>query len=492
MKLNIAVVDDEAPICEWLVYCIGRIPGGHHVISADNGIAALELIRKEQPDLVFTDIRMPGIDGLELMRQIREELPFTVFIILSNYAEFSYAQQALAIGAKDYVLKSELRSADIERIVTEIAEKKERSAIGRKEDVFPSGCIALHRFYSTQNEPEYARRFWLKQGMLDGKPYVLLCFPSGKDPDDWKSMADIAVSLRKSFPEGTYTAVASETDSDYLIIQSDAELLPLTVRAAGAAAYRGDIGISDTFSSLNDFPAALKQAACARTSRFFSDDNSAVYYRDLTLRKKLDRDALSEQMKQILTMISMRKYSQAKDETEKWFTRISRPAPADVKWAADSCRRMALSIEERYYQIRSLPAPAIPTQNCATECANHCAELLAALQQIHSGQCSAPVSAALAYIHEHYAEPISMAETARRVFLSAEYFSRLFKEEVGENYNTYLTLYRLDRAQEFLTQTDLRIGEIAEKVGYPTPGYFSRIYKRYKGVTPEQERASNL
>ena len=83
-----------------------------------------------------------------------------------------------------------------------------------------------------------------------------------------------------------------------------------------------------------------------------------------------------------------------------------------------------------------------------------------------------------------------MAEVARQVYRSPEYFSRQFKEEVGENFSVYLTLYRLDRAQELLQCTDLRVNDIAERVGYSTPGYFSRLYKKYKGIPPEEERKS--
>lgn len=491
MKLNIAVIDDEAPICEWLVYCIKKLPGEHQVITADNGNAAKDLILREKPDLVFTDIQMPGMDGLELMRQVKEALPFTIFIILSNYAEFTYARQALSMGAKDYVLKSELRSADIAKIVSDVSAKKELSLIREKEDVYVSGCIDLHNFYSTREEPDFARRFWLKHGMSENRPYLLLCFPAGKTPDDWHSMAQLAISLGNQFGEQTYTAVASETGFDFMIIQSGQPLHPMARSASDAVAYRGNTGISDIFSSLSDFPAALKQAACAQASIFFLPAGKAVFYRELTGKKPLDREALSERMTHILTLISQRKYTQAKEESEEWFAELSKPAPEDVSWAADSCRRMVMSVEERYYRLQSIPAPAILPRNSISECADHCRELLSELQRIHSGQCSAPVATALDYIHEHYSEQISMAEVARRVYWSAEYFSRQFKEEVGENFNTYLTLYRLDRAQELLNQTELRVSEIAEKVGYTTPGYFSRIYKRYKGITPEQERESN-
>ena len=74
------------------------------------------------------------------------------------------------------------------------------------------------------------------------------------------------------------------------------------------------------------------------------------------------------------------------------------------------------------------------------------------------------------------------------MYRSPEYFSRQFKEEMGENFSVYLTLYRLERAQELLNRTDLSIAEIANRVGYANPGYFTRIYKKYRGITPEQAR----
>ena len=92
--LHIMVVDDEAPIRDWLVYCIQKCEAASSVTSAVNGEEAYRRILEQKPNVVFTDIRMPGMDGLELMSKVRDILPFTVFIILTNYAEFSYAKQA--------------------------------------------------------------------------------------------------------------------------------------------------------------------------------------------------------------------------------------------------------------------------------------------------------------------------------------------------------------------------------------------------------------
>jgi len=101
---------------------------------------------------------------------------------------------------------------------------------------------------------------------------------------------------------------------------------------------------------------------------------------------------------------------------------------------------------------------------------------------------SRPIETALNYIHAHYAQPISMAEVAAQLYRSPEHFSRQFKEEVGENFSSYLTRYRLERAQELLQTTDLPVASVAVQTGYTTPGYFSRLYKKYKGVSPEAER----
>ena len=77
------------------------------------------------------------------------------------------------------------------------------------------------------------------------------------------------------------------------------------------------------------------------------------------------------------------------------------------------------------------------------------------------------------------------------IFRSPEYFSRLFKEEVGENFSTYLIRYRLNRAREMLKKTDMKISEISYQVGYSTQSYFSRLYKKYMGKTPEEERSKS-
>ena len=172
--IRVVVVDDEAPICEWLVYCIKKASSDYQVLSASSGLEALNVILREKPDVVFTDIRMPDMDGLELTQRVLEVFPYTVIAILTNYAEFSYAQQAISIGAREYYLKSELRASDIENLLTEIALKKKHLRDNKKSEyLLPDGSVDLYSFFRHRGEDGYVDYFWQQQSMTESDPYVV-------------------------------------------------------------------------------------------------------------------------------------------------------------------------------------------------------------------------------------------------------------------------------------------------------------------------------
>lgn len=491
MTLNVMVVDDETPICQWLVYCIRKASEDYSVSSASNGEQAYEIILREKPDIVFTDIRMPGMDGLELMKRTLEVLPFTTFVILTNYAEFSYARQAISLGAREYFLKSELRASDMEKILSEVLAAKTKKLAEKVNEVFVSGCIDLYNFYATQQEPGHADRFWEKQGMWKDVPYQVLCITGGNRPEQWQEVASAARSLMQQSGGCAYLAAASENGCDYVVVQAVSNRMEYVQALTAILSHRGSIGVSSVLCSRGDFAQGLRESSVARQAAFFIEkQESLISYDAISARKPLNRDALLEDRENVLGHIAQRSYQEAEKLLRCWFADICVPGSEDVKWAVDCCRRMVLSVEEQYHQeMKDAPAEML-IQQSIRECCERCVDMVRSMERHHTARCSASIASAIEYIHAHYQEEVSMAEVARQIYRSPEYFSRQFKEEVGENFNTYLTLYRLERAQELLDRTDLRIVEIAERVGYVTPGYFSRIYKKYKGITPEQSRMS--
>ncbi|GIM33402.1 response regulator transcription factor [Paraclostridium bifermentans] len=248
--LDIIVVEDEAPIRDWIAYTISNISNEFNVLaSASNGKEAYELALNLKPKVIISDIKMPIMGGIELTKKIKEVFPDIYVILLTNYAEFSYAKEAISCGVYEYLVKSDIRPKELKEILDKV--------------------------------------------------------------------------------------------------------------------------------------------------------NESV--------KELEKNKISRLQKESTLSESKDGYSKT------------------IKKSID-------------------------------------------------------------YIHKNYKQHISLQDISNYVFLSHEYFSRLFKEEVGENFSSYLTNYRMKKAESLIKNTDMKISQIAIEVGYTNASYFSRSYKKFKGISPEDDR----
>lgn len=254
--LDILVVEDEAPIRKWIEYTIVNSSSEFNVIgTANNGKEGFELAVQLKPRVILTDIKMPVMDGIELTKLVKAELPDTIVIILTNFEEFSYAKQAITYGVYEYLIKSDIRTKDIKELLDKI------------------NCELMAKDEEAKNN----------------------------------------VTIKTSTEE--------------------------------------EVEISE----------------------------------------------------------NKKKYSKS-------------------------------------------------------------------------------IESAMEYIEKNYKDHISLGDISKHVYLSHEYFSRLFKEEVGENFVTYLSIYRIKQARKLIKNRDKKISQIAVEVGYTNAGYFSKTYKKYLGVSPEDDR----
>ncbi|MEG2786926.1 MAG: response regulator [Romboutsia sp.] len=243
--LDILVVEDEAPIRDWIAYTISNISKDINVVaSASNGKEAYELAINLKPQVIISDIKMPIMGGIELTKEIKKVFPDIYIVLLTNYAEFSYAKEAISCGVYEYLIKSDIRPKELKGVLEKI------------------------------------------QDLIESK---------------------------------------------------------------------------------------------------------------------------NSEIQEISNYNEDTKYSKA-------------------------------------------------------------------------------VNKAIEYINENYKEHISLQDISSYVYLSHEYFSRLFKDEVGENFSSYLTNYRMKKAEKLLKTTDMKIAQVSIEVGYPNASYFSKSYKKYKGISPEEDR----
>lgn len=491
--LNILVVDDETPILDWLTYCIQRASDQFHIVgTATSGKEAYQLVLQEKPDVVITDIKMPGMDGIELMREVKKSLPYTCFIVLTNYADFSYAKQAITFGAKEYLLKSEMRSADIAAALTKILQAKTSIRENKVRNVLPNGHIDLYELYRHYEDSAYCTNFWVELGFQTENPYCIL----GMDEDVNSLPRLFLIDLAKTVG-ATFCATAMRQSAVYLVLQdaSDPELARKADQAATMIALqRGcNVGVGMVEHNATTTVAAFDRIQVALSARFFAQQNGVFHYKTLLEHPPLNRSHLREHQHSALAALSLKKYDQAVKELAEWFGNFGAVGAEDVGWAAECCNRMVLSVEDRYYQFspeREENKNHSAILKTLAECRTACLRMVEVMHHGDKDGRSQPIDAALAYIHQNYNRPISLVEVANHIYRSPEYFCRLFKDEVGENFSVYLILYRLNRARELLHSTDLRIAEVGYQVGYSTPGYFSRLYKKYMGCTPEEERMS--
>ena len=352
--LNIMVVDDEAPIRDWLVYCIQKCPSVTQVTSAVNGDEAYRMILETKPNMVFTDIRMPLMDGLELMSKVREILPFTVFIILTNYAEFSYAKEAISLGAREYILKSEMRSADIQRIVGEIAANTAKIKAEKVQDTLRDGVVDLYEMYHNFEQPGAVAAFWQRQGLQNHQPYLAFCVANDNSVGLRRQIAELAGASRVAL-----SLAAMEQDYLYLILQChDSEALKQCVLSVEASLGECGLpaGVSAIRTDTDQFIKVLGEAAAARDACFFTG-GGVVPYSAIRSLPPIDWEDVLTRKQEIIHLLSHRQPEEALEALKNWFSLFRMVGADDIRKAITasgeedkirigiSCARKKLDLE---------------------------------------------------------------------------------------------------------------------------------------------------
>lgn len=492
--LKILVVDDETPIREWIQFSIEREqnPEFQVVAAAQNGNEAYELVLLHKPDVIIMDIRMPGMDGITLMKKVLEKRPYTSVIILTNYAEFSYAKEAVAYGAKQYLLKSELRAADIVRELKLIAQKKAQFTSRDDQEHYSNGYLDIYECYHNAANPVFVRNFWNRHGL--NRDYFAVAGLILDNPyDQGKRIAAAATAA-----DIEYLNPILCRNHIFIVIQNAGTVALRAKVKAFTEAYQGEapvlLVVSRFMDSRDAVMAAIGQAEQLLGAEFFGE-KSVLYYEQVSMRPPLDRKTIRNRLRSVLADLTSVEEGTALTELENWFAALRGCSHNDIGWCREMCIKLVMELEEKkqilnpdYQEAAAATTKFDTLKACREACRNM-------IQDIYAGRkdgYSRTIRETLHYIREHYNEELSLHDAARYVYRSPEYLSRLFKAETGEKFSTYLMIYRLEKARDLLRNTDLRIYEIADAVGYTTPSYFSKLYRKYIGETPEETRSQGI
>lgn len=503
--MKIMIVDDEVIIREWLQFTIEKNPEWELAGCAENGKQAMELLERVHPDVIFTDIRMPVMDGLALLRQVKQQHPEIIVVLLTAFSEFELARQALKEGADDYLLKTEVSNAALPALLTRLkkrilegkneAEKEVeineestyrhtmiRDILKRKRTLNEEELETLKEYHiNWRDEGLFAAAFWKRN--LKGKAV----FPKKKEVHH-------------------VTGLLQEEDAYVLIGNISHELSEREKWETlySYASLLGDenrcmVGISRIHSRKAHVNYAVMEAVHA-LSIGFCENKVKVYEPVYTGEELFVRCAA---WKRLLASW----YKDYSDRHGKEKLKLIRSIPdlcrGEEVYYAEYIKDLFLKILD---DIEALEASedalkehgsfeAVKRQLTEGASLEECGRLLLETASAHiwspepeGRELSKNITIAMDYIKKNYHKPISLEELSEVVGLNSEYLSRIFKEETGCTYSTFLSEIRLKKAAYLLEKTNEKVQRIAEQVGYPNVSYFSTVFKKRFECNPYEYR----
>ncbi len=516
---QVLIVDDE-PIVKIALRSMldwGEL-GFHICATASNGEEALEKAKLFHPDLIICDLKMPVLDGIGLIRAAKDMGMDWEFLVISNYEDFNSVRTALVLGAFDYILKVSISSEELASQLKKIRVKlDQKSARGLETQNIRDKALAqqshaawkdffLHKAYSLTElaesagiRPESVIPLSLCQISFDRHIQNLEPLPSA---------ALIRSTLKNALEQISRHQIVSFGPSNILLIVPDEELslhhntiaglsarisqlfqyyMPLTpdilyqsripdLEEARKAYYRfqellelnfyGPLGTVDASVIPKSTPPGIPYKELSSTIQNYTGKDRAAF----ALEKVTE--FLNNCRKKYAAPSDVIQYCiRFLDNLEYLLPGSTLPAHDQLSDLADAMRK-AISLEELIRYITDALS------------------IIFSLEDYNVSQTafSPEIAQAVDYIQANYSRKISLTSVSDHVGLSSSYLCRIFKEETGLSMNTYINNLRMSKAGELLSDKNSYIKEVAMSVGFEDQLYFSRLFKRYYGVTPSEYR----
>lgn len=495
MTGSIMIVDDEPLIRRGLRKLIETNELGWSVAGeASNGQEALLQLEQLKPNLILSDIRMPVMDGLELARHISERNCGTAVILLTGFRDFEYAQAAVRYGVKDFLLKP-CPEEEICRVLRQAYEQLRVKAEQRRVREDHALRSVLLRLPQPAGEPPRT------MGWLNGRDFWLVSvetfLPEGKQyrAEDIEllqfAISNIAAELMTiRGREGRWMTV--EYGRFAFFLEPDSEdaaffdhLLKTVHRLLGLPVKAFRLG-------------PVKTEADAEQLYVMHNAASPLLVSSDSKYRRIDEAKVQALHAEITSLLLLGKHSEMGTILRQSFE--SRPEVSLPERKADA---LCLAMVIREVQRKELEQEAEPG-DIASELEGllgllsipavdeWISERIALLERVTAQwleeRRSGLVERAIRYLEQHYMEECSLAAVAAHVHLNPNYFSNLFKKQTGESFSGYLTRLRMEKAKLLLTNTDMKIIEIAQAVGYADSNYFATAFKQSAGCSPSEYR----
>ena len=456
------------------------------------------MIIKEKPDILITDIRMPFMDGLELCKLVKKELPNIKILILSGYDEFDYAKEAIRLGVTEYLLKPISSGKLLEALngVSEsIRREKEDKDLVRKymEEMRENTEHEKQKFFEQMIAGNLSMADALETGKkyemnLSAGMYNLLLFRFTLGEENRKSgellgEAEYAIEKLTERLEYVFEFQRGVEGWAFLLMADNEEQMSERVKELSkdleeimknysTIAYFG--GIGQPVARLRELEESFREAERALAARFTMELNRIISVEDIRMAQNVDT----------LDDIEITSFG----EIEK--TRIIMDAYIVMMSFCEKIEGIEGEMQAQSEELKN----SMKTIQTLEEIKNYIRMLLKKIigvrDTISGRRYSDIIEIAKDQIRKTYmSDEISLNTIAAEVGMSPSYFSSIFSKEMGKTFVEYLTEIRMDRAKELLMCSSMKTSEIGYEVGYKDPHYFSYIFKKTQNCTPKEFRA---
>lgn len=443
---RLLIADDEALEREGIEWIVTRmLPDTFEIIHAENGRTAIQKAEQYHPHIVMMDVRMPGIQGIEALREIKTRNPRVKMILVTAYETFEYAKEALSLGVKEYLVKPAKREqivALLQRLIVEIEEEQNKRA------------------------EELELRDKLFQLLPLAETEIALDLMSEQIKEmEVKQVADLlGLSLDKGCSMVLAVPESTEKKQLYMVIKTF---------------------IQDTIKDRCDY--VMSSLVHHHLVIFFLGsldcDDRMIREEAVHTGAKLQEELLSQ--RNIAVSIGIGSVQVGIEGIRRSYYEAVFASTYDNKWGS-------------IHQFEDLHAAEGHDPNKRVEALSpndasmKNAYVQLAIQQIREEReqrTSNMLDKAITYIVERYQDDVSLEDVAEHVHLNPYYFSKVFKQQTGETFIDYVTRLRLEKAKVLMENLELSLKEVCYQVGYNDPNYFSRVFKKVTGMTPTEYRA---
>lgn len=479
--------------------------------EAEDAFQAINLSKELKPDIIITDINMPGMDGLSMAEKIKEFLPSCKFIIITGFDEFEYAKRAVKINAVDFLLKP----IDQDEFIKSI-----KSAVTNLNNVKKQKYIAKEKILLDMMRGKISSDEQIKETLRNFNLDLQNCFIALLENDDYEFMMEQGNEKTVFECNEKITHIIKGYITNALVIECHKHRIGIIISSKENKNVEEIInrklrciqnsileschitvtfGVSNIHPILNIAKTYIESKASLK-NKLYLGRGSITYFCNISKSESYTDELLLSAQEEILNLLKAKDKGKLEVALKKLYFGIFKSYKIEndiIKQVSIEIILKALNML-KYYNIDSGNVSdknlkiyrSMSKLNTIDELhgfvKTQVVDSLNTIKEIDIEVQETGIETAIEFIKQHYTEDISLKTVAKHVYLSESYLSRKIKKVLGIGFSEYVTKLKIEKAIEYLNKSNLKIIEIASKLGYSDYRYFSHTFKKYTGYTPSE------